>query len=194
MIKGVICDLDGFLVETWKTEPLPGVVETLAELRRRGIPIAVATNQAGPLWRLATGDAKYPTIEDVAARLQICAKALALTDKEPSGYVAWYIALADDRAMRLLSEEAGKDALKTVFYDFIKATRSVGIHAIASDSLEWRKPSPRMLYAACVNWNILPEEAIYGGDMDSDRQAAQSARMRFIETLPSVMTLLESEG
>ena len=37
MIKGVICDLDGFLVETWKTEPLPGVLDTLAELARAAI-------------------------------------------------------------------------------------------------------------------------------------------------------------
>lgn len=187
MIKGVICDLDGFLVKTWEAEPLPGVVETLAVLKARGIQIAVASNQAGPLWRMATGDEKYPTAANVVARLATCALALDLTNKE----VIWYVALSDEKALALMSEQIAQQALKKVFYGFIHETRKMALHIVASDGLDWRKPSPKMLWAACAKWGVSRSEAIYGGDLDSDRQAAEAAGMRFVQTLPEVLSLLD---
>ncbi len=41
-IEGLLCDIDGVLVVSW--EPLPGAVDALAELRRRGVPLHFATN------------------------------------------------------------------------------------------------------------------------------------------------------
>lgn len=44
MIRGVIFDLDGTLIRSQRV--LPGVVETLIDLRRRGIPIVLLTNDS----------------------------------------------------------------------------------------------------------------------------------------------------
>ena len=72
----LLADLDGTLVESWRETILPGIPERLAEWRDRGARIAVATNQGGVGYRYAheqRGEwaqaARYPTLEDVQARL-----------------------------------------------------------------------------------------------------------------------------
>lgn len=206
MVKGVICDLDGFLVKTWGTEPLPGVVETLAELRRRGIPIAVATNQAGPLWREAVEHEKYPTAQEVASRLITCADRLGLAD------APWYVAIWDVRVTPLFVRRANQgtptehDPVEQVIDKTVafipgiieevgnRLAKAMGdLPGVVSGDPGWRKPAPGMLYAACAKWGIQPEEAVYGGDLVTDQQVAERAGMPFVWTLPSVMTLLESE-
>lgn len=191
MIRGVICDLDGFLVETWKTTPLPGVVETLAALKQRGIRLAVASNQAGPLWRMATEQEQYPGVEEVGARLFACAKALSLQDAR------WYVACFDARALAMMQWEApGEpgDELWEVWNELNHQMLLDGLGGEVSSKPEWRKPEPGMLLAACEEWGITPAEAVYGGDLDSDREAAQAAGMRYVEKLSDVLVLLESEG
>lgn len=42
MLKGVLLDVDGVLVQAWK--PLPGSIETVARLREEGIPFRLVTN------------------------------------------------------------------------------------------------------------------------------------------------------
>jgi len=41
-VEGVLLDVDGVLVSSWK--PLPGAVETLVWLRERGLPFRCLTN------------------------------------------------------------------------------------------------------------------------------------------------------
>lgn len=186
MIKGVICDLDGFLVQTWGTEPLPGVLETLAVLRERGILVAVATNQAGPLWRVATGQTKYPTAQEVASRLLVAASRLGLTD------AVWYIATHDDRVLTLLSASDVQETVDSLSGSLTSALGTLPNYVSAAPG--WRKPEHDMLLATCAAWGIEPAEAVYGGDMDSDRQAAKAAGMRFVERLQDVLPLLEPDA
>ena len=96
MLRGVVCALDGFLVEPFQTTPLPGVVESFPALQARGLRVAVATIQAGPVWRAVTGQEHYPTVDQVAARLREAAGRLGLEGSP------WYIALFDGRALRTL--------------------------------------------------------------------------------------------
>lgn len=44
---------------------------------------------------------------------------------------------------------------------------------------ECRKPNPGMLLAALTDFGVLPEEAFFVGDMDTDRQAAENAGIDF---------------
>lgn len=184
MIKGVICDLDGFLVQTWGTEPLPGVLEALATLKQRGISLAVASNQAGPLWRAATGQEKYPNAAEVATRLLAAAGRLGLED------ASWYVSVADGRALGIVGMLEGAEMAE-------EAGRALSValsrlKAWVSADARWRKPEPGMLLCACELWNLAPAEAIYGGDLDSDRQAAEAAGMRFVERLADVLPLLDT--
>jgi len=42
-----------------------------------------------------------------------------------------------------------------------------------------RKPEPKMLQRIALYYFIGPERTLYVGDMESDRKAAESARVRF---------------
>jgi phosphoglycolate phosphatase-like HAD superfamily hydrolase len=184
MIHGVLGALDGFLVEPFQTTPLPGVADTLAALQTRGIPVAVATNQAGPLWRAVTGQEKYPTAEQVADRLREVSLRLGLNQS------LWYIALFDGRVLSLLSTSELDGVLRGMPERLREAL--AGMPTQISTDPTWRTPAPGMLLAACNNWGCTPSETVYGGTLDADRQAATAAGMRFIETLPAVLPLLES--
>ena len=69
MIRLLLCDLDGTLVEAWWTTPLPDVRERLHVLQDQGVPVVVVTNQGSVGYRYAyeqRGEwaraAQYPTL------------------------------------------------------------------------------------------------------------------------------------
>jgi phosphoglycolate phosphatase-like HAD superfamily hydrolase len=186
MIQGVLCTLDGFLVERSQTIPLPGVVDTLAALRERGIRVAVAANQAGPLWRAVTGQEHYPTAEQVADRLREANAHLGL------GQSPWYVSLYDGRALRLLRASELDEVLRGMPERLLEMMAEMQVHASAYPT--WRTPEPGMLLAACEAWGIEPSEAVFGGEQDADRQAAAVAGMRFALTLSEVLALVENEA
>ncbi len=186
MIHGILCALDGFLVERFQTTPLPGVLDMLAALQTRSIPVAVATNQAGPVWRAVTGQEKYPTIEQVADRLREAAEQLGLSQSP------WYVSLFDGRVLHVLSTSE-LDAVLRGMPERIREALA-GVPAQISTDPTWRTPAPGMLLAACTDWGCAPREAVYGGNLETDRQAAAAAGMRFVLTLPAVLPLLNSES
>ncbi len=186
MLQGLICALDGFLVEPFQTTPLPGVVESLTALQARGLRVAVATNQAGPVWRAVTGLEHYPTVEQVAERLREAAGRLGLDQ------VPWYIALFDGRALSRLSAIELDAALRGMPERLREALD--GIPAEVSAAPTWRTPAPGMLRAACSAWGAEPGEAVFGAVLEADRQATEAAGMGFVETLPTVLSLLENAG
>src|SRR6478609_5276329 len=64
--KLILFDYNGTLVNTPFVDKnplhiLPGRREKLAELRSQGIFLGVCTNQAGPLWHMATSQDKFPS-------------------------------------------------------------------------------------------------------------------------------------
>jgi histidinol phosphatase-like enzyme len=186
MLHGVLCALDGFLVEPFQTTPRPGAVEQLSALQTRGLRVAVATNQAGPVWRAVTGKAKFPTAEQVADRLREAAGRLGLEENP------WYIALFDGRALSLLRASEIDAVLRGMPERLREAL--AGIPAAVSADPTWRTPAPGMLLASCAAWGIEPSEAVYGGELEADQQAAAAAGMQRAPTLPAVLSLVEHAG
>lgn len=162
-----IFDLDGTLVETYGDSVLPGVAAKLMALAARGDSFAVATNQAGPAWRLATSEAKYPDPAALGARLARIAQKLS-----PLVSVAWYVAIGDERL-----ELSSRD-YQTIACAMRKAAQALDLH-IAAD-FAWRKPEPGMLRAACAHYGIPERQVLFVGDSNADAGAAENADVRFV--------------
>jgi beta-phosphoglucomutase-like phosphatase (HAD superfamily) len=171
-IKAVLFDLDGTLVKSFTTTPLPGAAERIASLREQGMPIAVCTNQAGPLWRAATGQEKYPSVGKMAGNIKTIIEALGLDG------VPWFVSVGDavGDAAKLLGESYDHIAsgialeLDDVLFD---------VDSHVNEHREWRKPNPGMLLFAAKYLDVDPGDCLYVGDMESDRQAAAAAGMQF---------------
>lgn len=163
-------DWDGTLVESFGSTPLPSARERLAELPK-GTKTFIATNQAGPVWRVMTGETKYPTCEDVAGQIADGLRALAwwpdlliICTAPPVEYQhdkRWYAAAYG----MALSFPAIRRGLYTVF----------------RDDADERKPAPGMLFRAARHFGA-PIDC-YIGDMDTDRQAAVAAGCRYLDAV-----------
>jgi len=68
-------NFDGTLVQNFTATPLPGVPAALARLPSNA-KIFVATNQAGPVFRVVTGEPRYPLARDVARIIHAALAAL----------------------------------------------------------------------------------------------------------------------
>ena len=161
-----IFDLDGTLVETYGESVLPGVAAKLTALAARGDSFAVATNQAGPAWRLTTGEAKYPDPAALGARLARISQKLCPLVSAP-----WYVAIGDGRL-----ELSSKD-YQTIECAMRQAAEPLNLH-VAADFV-WRKPEPGMLRAACAHYGISERQVLFVGDSDADAGAAERAEVCF---------------
>jgi HAD superfamily hydrolase (TIGR01662 family) len=162
-----IFDLDGTLVESYGIQPLAGIPERLDRLMLEGHSLAVATNQAGPAWGIATRDPQYPTAESLGERFLEITKTLPQLTTVP-----WFVAVGDPR----LSLESR--AYAQLIQSFSEAASPLNLHLSAD--VEWRKPGPRMLLEACAYYGLKPEEASFVGDYKTDAEAAIAAGVTFI--------------
>jgi HAD superfamily hydrolase (TIGR01549 family) len=164
-----IFDLDRTLVEMYGVQPLPGVVQRLTDLVSQGQSLAVATNQAGLAWRVATDDPKYPSPARLGRRLSDVAQALPMLASVP-----WYVAIGDVR----LSLQA--DQYRALIADLRDSASTLDIHVSADRT--WRKPEPGMLAAACARYGIVPghEQVVFVGDADTDADAAAAIDVDFV--------------
>jgi FMN phosphatase YigB (HAD superfamily) len=161
-----IFDLDQTLVERYTANPLPGVAKTLAELAANGTRLMIATNQAGPAWRLWTGKERFPTTKQVCARFEAVAHAL------PELRTATWLVAAYDVRVDLTSGQ-----FKELADAFNRNAPNLNLRATAEPI--WRKPQPGMLWEACRLAGVSAAKALFVGDMDSDAQAAQLAGIAF---------------
>lgn len=161
-----IFDVDGTLVNTYGTDPLPDMAEHLERLVHRGHLLAVATNQAGPAWGLQTGNPKYPEPEDLGVRFRQIAAILPELAQRP-----WFVAVGDPHLA--LHSKDYTDLIRR----FVDAAVPLELH-ISADP-EWRKPRPGMLLAACAYYDVAPEQAVFVGDADTDAEAAVAAGTGF---------------
>jgi HAD superfamily hydrolase (TIGR01662 family) len=162
-----IFDLDRTLATMYGVDLLPGVRERLSHLVSRGHKLAIATNQAGPAWGLATGDPKYPTPESLTERFHKLAATLPETADVP-----WFVAVGDTRL-----------TLSAADYDSVEQRMgngrgSMDLH-ISADPC-WRKPEPGMLLAACSQVGISLSEAVFVGDSKTDADAARAVGVAFV--------------
>ena len=156
-------DFDGTLVRGWTAEPLPGVREKLASLPADARTF-IATNQAGPVFRAVTGDSKYPTVADVAARI---VGGLAALEWRPQLLL---IATYPGR-----NEEAWTLAAERTAAQLQQELRPCMVEPMPA----WRKPRPGMLAYAVSHFKTRPAFTIYVGDMVTDQDAAHSASSTF---------------
>ena len=162
-----VFDLDRTLVTMYGVDPLPGVRERLSHLVSQGHVLAIATNQAGPAWGLATGDPKYPAPESLMERFRQIAVALPETADVP-----WFVAVGDTRL-----------TLSAADYDVVKqrvgsVRGPLALHISADPS--WRKPEPGMLLAACRQVGVPLSETVFVGDSTTDADAARAAGVAFV--------------
>ena len=166
MIRLLLCDLDGTLVDAWRTTPLPDVRERLRVLQDQGVPVVVVTNQGGVGYRYAyeqRGEwaqaVQYPTFEDVQARLAAIAESLPFTRS--------YISLYHGRPDWPLPD----------MRNIIEFHRPVP--AFWSWRPDWHKPRPGMLLQALADLNTAPSDALMVGDRLEDWEAARAAGVPF---------------
>lgn len=161
-----IFDLDGTLVEKWGVALLPGVPEKLIALVRANRTLAVATNQAGIAWGAMTQAEKYPTPATLGPRFDEIALRLPSLERAP-----WFVSIYDKRVR--LSEKRYGILVKALKH----ASQTLDLRVSAEPS--WRKPLPGMLLAAAACYGTTPDSAVFIGDMDSDREAAEAAGMDY---------------
>ena len=161
-----IFDLDGTLVKTYGTALLPNAASTLERLSSTGENIAVATNQAGLAWRIATRDDKFPDVTRLASRFLHIAQHLPVLQSVP-----WFVSLFDERITLRTSQ------YDNLVHELTSACGELNLHAQAT--AEWRKPQPGMLLAAASTYQVLAGESIFVGDYTSDADAAAAAGMDF---------------
>lgn len=174
--NGVLFDLDGTLVTSFKTDPLPGVITILEELKARNIPLGIATNQAGPLWRAVTGNKKYPAVGTIAENICTIANTLRLKND------LWLVSLWDKRAAEVVEDE---EQLQDIVFSLQTDLLDMLIPEIPNITISieptFRKPEPGMLLYSCELWGIVPSALVYVGDMESDREAAHRAGAQFVD-------------
>jgi histidinol phosphatase-like enzyme len=220
-LQGVIFDLDGTLTHSFKEpelegQPLPGIVDLLVELRALNVPMAIATNQAGPAYQYfqpeiikrssnnafsSTWKPKpYPTAQRIADNLAGSMRLLGVADKPI--YISVYdrqleklLAATDD--LPAIAEHTIRKECDRIAQQLYDALKECDIDGYVYSSPHHRKPEPGMLMMAANHWRILPENngsIIYCGDMhtfprSSDRIAAERAGMTFVEAEQITTTL-----
>jgi beta-phosphoglucomutase-like phosphatase (HAD superfamily) len=168
----VIFDSDGTLVESFKTTPLTGRAERIAALQQDDKHVAICTNQAGPLWREATGHVKYPDAAILVGNIKSIIDSLGLQG------VHWYVSIGDERAIELLNGEENYQAAIERIKSRIEEELDPEIIHVSGLTI-WRKPEPGMLLAAAQQLNLTVAQCLYVGDRDEDRQSAMAAQMEF---------------
>lgn len=140
--KTLVGPIGGFAKTLDDQQPLPGVVEKLAELRRQGHTIAAATQKGGVAWGIMS------------------------------------IAEADAFTVDAIAKVGGVDAWRTCYND-PGAVRRYPDSPLSTDH-PWRKPNPGMLISLMNEWSFSPDQTIFVGDMETDKQAAEAAGVTFI--------------
>lgn len=164
-------DFDGTLVKRGTTSALPGVRARLASLSNN-TRIFVATNQAGPTCRIATGNVKYPTAQQVA--MTLCEGLDAVGRWPELLLVAVYAREGEDW------EQATDDAADQL-HDALRSMLPPSVNLAVDISPACSKPRAGMLVLAAERFHVRRHTLIYVGDKDIDRLTAASAKTHFMD-------------
>lgn len=165
-------DFDGTLVTSFTGDPLPSAKTAIQPLRKQGVRSFIATNQAGPVYRLVEGSSKYPTVENVCANI---GQALGLLSFRPD--VVLLCCNSGRQGAEWMQAEA---RIATAFNQrLVSALKAIDYEVTNGPS--YRKPQPGMLLAAAAYFHVTPADLVYVGDMESDEIAARQAGARFVD-------------
>lgn len=159
-------DLDGTLVESFTSNPLPGVRERLHALPA-GTRTFLALNQDGPVWRAVTGDPRYPTTARITENLTAALGLWAL-DWTPDLILVCTHPGKEGAEWHEAAEQVARDLKRML----------TGRVSVYPDS-DWRKPAPGLLLSAARFFDVQPSDILFVGDLDSDEAAARAAGARF---------------
>ncbi len=177
----IVFDVDGTLVspksgkafrenaDDWAW--MPNRLAKYRQLQQTGVQLAVATNQAGPLWRLATGQQKYPSAQDHIS--QSLRDMILQLSWRPTQCDPWFISIYDARALDMVTEQ-GVQRLKDEMFHVLE-----GMNCYIGSDPEWRKPRPGMLQAIMRHYEVDAEQTLFVGDRPEDEQAALAAGVSF---------------
>jgi phosphoglycolate phosphatase-like HAD superfamily hydrolase len=166
-------DFDGTLVTSWTATPLPNARERLAALPH-GARTFVATNQGGPAFRAVLGDAKYPTVADVVARLRDGFRAL--------GWRPDLLLVCCCAGRRTSARYWRVEAAAAADFDAQLKDALPGVRCLTYMNSSYRKPKPGMLHAARGEGLAHSRDSmVYIGDMESDQAAAEAAGAQYVD-------------
>jgi beta-phosphoglucomutase-like phosphatase (HAD superfamily) len=177
----ILFDLDGTLVESWTTVPMPHAKEALSSYHDAGMPMGIITNQAGPMWHLLINKSRYPSPEQIAENI------FKIVLEFPYN-LPWFISIGDTRLINPkpssyappLATESEYAAAAEQLRATILANRPQTIHIEVSDSPTWRKPAGGALIQASKFLEVEAAKCLYVGDLPEDGDAAEAAGMRFL--------------
>jgi len=164
-------DFDGTLVKSFTGDPLPGAKAALRPYRA-GVETFIATNQAGPVFRLVTGAAKYPTVENVCANI---GKSLGLLSFRPD----WLVLCCNSGRQGVEWMQAEARIASQFHQRLVSALKAIDYEV--TNGPAYRKPQPGMLVAAAEYFGVAIADLVYVGDMESDEIAARQAGARFVD-------------
>jgi len=224
-IQGIIFDRDGTLTYDFthseqEGDPLPGIVELLQQLRAKDIPLAIATNQAGPLYealqeRILVYNPQrrrvaYPTVEKVVEDIARSLRLLGVEDiplcvstydpRIESLLIHHETGLPPGREPDVLFPPAsyprneGMDMARTIMIRMQESFLRMGFTAGVGCDPSWRKPAPGMLQMIASYWGIAKEEysqVIYCGDMHTNKNGTIGSDQEAAEA--AGMTFVKAE-
>lgn len=167
-ISLVIFDVDGTLAESFTLNLLPRVKDFFDLIFQAGCPqrpkIAIATNQGGVglrYWMELRHFGKpesYPTEESITNRLRDLVSALV------------------------------GDTTLPVYTSFRYRNKQGNWSPVPADRVKdprwsetWRKPEPGMLLQSMLDASVGPEQTLFVGDSQDDRDAARAAGCSFMD-------------
>lgn len=167
-MKLYLFDLDGTVIRSFlregaertpenyaEVELLPGRREKLDELRANGAAVAFVTNQGG----VAFG---YQTVGEVMRKVKVVGYRF--------GFEAPTVCVNPNETLGVGYDDC------MIYVAFGHPKASVPEYLVDDD---WRKPGGWMLTQAMLDYNVPAEQTIFVGDMDTDRQAAENARVAY---------------
>lgn len=156
-------DLDGTLITSYMDNSdanyhnwsfLRGRIETVQALRQERKTVGVVTNQAGV-------DFGYNDVSDWLTKRDKVSEFLGLSVED------YWVCYAHPNGV--LHQKVTPD----------KLTRG-GLTAKNEWDFGWRKPSPLMLLAATLHFDISPDRTVFVGDMETDEEAAKNAKIDYV--------------
>jgi hypothetical protein len=146
----ILFDLDGTLVESWTTVPMPHAKDALLSYHDAGMPMAIITNQAGPMWHLLVNKSRYPSPEKIAENI------FTIVLEFPYN-IPWFISIGDTRLINPrqssyappLATESQYAAAAEQLRATILTNRPQNIHVEVSDSPDLAQAGRRRTHPGC---------------------------------------------